>query len=146
MAPVLAAASAAATAAPLREPIEELNLLLARSNPLLAARAVRSANCTRRIHIDGLADGDAFGLNKRGNLSLNLWGVGDATGVGVGVGDTLAVVFLRTGLGVAEAAAGDSAAEGDAPVSTSEVASVLGCVRCFGAEGDSTGVPVSSCD
>jgi len=42
----------------------------------------------------GVADGDALGLNKRGNLSLNLWGVGDATGVGVGLGDTSAVVFL----------------------------------------------------
>jgi hypothetical protein len=79
-------------------------------------------------------------------LNLNLWGVGDATAVGVGVGDALAVVFLRIGLGVAEAAAGDSAAEDDARLSTGGVASVLCCVRCFGAEGDSTGVPVSSCD
>ena len=93
-----------------------------------------------------MADGDAFGLNKRGNLSLNLGGVGDATGVGVAVGDALAVVFLRTGLGVAEAAAGDSAAEGDAPLSTGGVASVLCCARCLGADGDSLGVPVSSCD
>ena len=62
------------------------------------------------------------------------------------VGDTLAVVFLRIGLGVAEAAPGDSAADGDAPLSTDGVASVLFSVRCFGAEGDSVGVPVSSCD
>ena len=62
------------------------------------------------------------------------------------VGVTLAVVFLRIGLGVAEAVAGDSAAEGDAPLSTGGVASVLFSVRCFGAEGDSVGVPVSSCD
>ena len=62
------------------------------------------------------------------------------------VGDTLAVVFLRIGLGVAEAAAGDSAAEGDALISTDGVASVLCCVRCFGADGDSVGVPVNSCD
>jgi hypothetical protein len=107
---------------------------------------VRSANCTRRIHIDGLADGELFGLNKRGNLNLNLRGVADATGVGVGVGDTLAVVFLRIGLGVAEAAAGDSAADGDALISTGGVASVVFCVRCFGDERDSLGVPVSSCD
>ena len=107
---------------------------------------MRSANCRHRIHIDGLGDGDVFDLNKRGNLSLNLRGVGDATGVGAGVGDTLALVFLRIGLGVAEAVAGDSAAEGDAPLSTGGVASVLCCVRCLGAKGDSAGVPVSSCD
>jgi len=65
----------------------------------------------------------------------------------VGVGVTLAVVFLRIGLGVAEAAAGDSAAaEGDALLSTGGVASVLCCVRGFAGEGDSAGVPVSSCD
>jgi hypothetical protein len=74
-----------------------------------------------------------------------LRGVGDATGVGVGVGDTSAVVFRRIGLGVAEAVAGDSAAEGD-PASTGAVASVLFSLRCFGAEGDSVGVPVSNCD
>jgi hypothetical protein len=85
-------------------------------------------------------------LNKRGNLSLNLRGVGDATGVGVAVGDTLTVVFLRIGLGVADTAAGDSAAEGDAPLSTGGVASVLLSVRCFAGERDSVGVPVSSCD
>jgi hypothetical protein len=64
----------------------------------------------------------------------------------VGVGDTLAVAFLRIGLGVAEAAAGDSAGEGDAVLSAGGVASVLFSVRCFGAEGDSVGVPVSSWD
>jgi len=75
-----------------------------------------------------------------------LRGVGDANGVGVAVGDTVAIVFLRTGLGVTEAAAGDSAAEGDAPLSSDGVASVLCCVRRFGADRDSVGVPVSSCD
>ena len=93
----------------------------------------------------GVGDGDVFGLNRRGNLNLDLRGVGDATGVGVGVGDTSAVVFLRIRLGVGDAA-GDSAAEGDAPLSTGGVASVLFSVRCFGGEGDSVGVPVSSWD
>jgi hypothetical protein len=144
MAPVLDTSTA--TKGRVREQIGKRILLLACGDPLSATRPVRSANCTRRIHADGLADGDVFGLNKRGNLSLNLRGVGDATAVGVGVGDTLAVVFLRIGLGVAEAAAGDSAAEGDALLSTGGVASVLCCERCFGAERDSAGVPVSSCD
>jgi len=64
----------------------------------------------------------------------------------VAVGDTLAVVFLLIGLGVAEAAAGDSAAEGDAPLSTDGVACVFFSVRCFAGEGDSVGVPVNSWD
>jgi len=93
----------------------------------------------------GLADGDLFGLNKRGNLILNLRGVGDATGVGVGMADTSAASFLRIRLGVGEAA-GDSAAEGEATLSAGEVAPVSFCVRCFDSEGDSVGVPVSSCD
>ena len=93
----------------------------------------------------GLADGDLFGLNKRGNLILNLRGVGDTTAVGVGLAGILVIVFLRISLGVAEAA-GDSATEGDAALSTGEVASVRFCVRFFGSEGDSVGVPVSSCD
>jgi hypothetical protein len=88
---------------------------------------------------------DCFGLNKRGNLSLNLRGVGDATGVGVGLADTSAAAFLRIRLGVGEAA-GDSAAERDSALSTGEAASVRFCVRFFGNEGDSLGVPVSSCD
>ena len=88
---------------------------------------------------------DCFGLNKRGNLSLNLRGVGDATGVGVGLADTSAAAFLRIRLGVGEAA-GDSAAEGDAALSTGGIASVVFCVRCFGGERDSAGVPVNSCD
>ena len=96
-----------------------------------------------RIQADGLADGDVFGLNRRGNLNLNLRGVGDGTGVGVGLGDTSAVLLLRIRFGVGEAA-GDSA-EGDAVLSTG-VGSVLVCVRCFGGEGESVGVPVSSCD
>jgi hypothetical protein len=98
-----------------------------------------------RIQADGLADGDVFGLNRRGNLNLNLRGVGDGTGVGVGLGDTSAVLFLRIRLGVGEAA-GDSAVEGDAALSTGGVGAVLVCVRCFGGEGESVGVPVSSCD
>ena len=72
-------------------------------------------------------------------------GVGDATGVGVGLGDSSAVVFLRTRFGVGDVAA-DSAAEGDALLSTCGVASVFFSVRCFGGEGDSLGVPVSSWD
>ena len=64
----------------------------------------------------------------------------------MGLGDTSVVVFLRIGRGVGEAAAGDSAAEGDAPLSTGGVASILFCVRCFDDEEDSGGVPVSSCD
>lgn len=90
-------------------------------------------------------DGDLLGLNKRGNLSLNLRGVGEATGVGVGVGDSSPVVFLRIRLGVGETAADDSVAEGDALLSTAGAASVVFCARCFGGEGDSLGVPVSSC-
>jgi hypothetical protein len=91
----------------------------------------------------GVGDVDLFGLNKRGNL--NLRGVGDGTGVGVGLAGISAVVFLRIRFGVGEAA-GDSAAEGDAPLSTGGVASVLFSVRCFAGEGDSVGVPVSSWD
>jgi len=84
-------------------------------------------------------------LNKRGNLNLNLRGVGDATGVEVGLAATSVIAFLRTGFGFGEAA-GDSAAERDSAFSTGEAASVSFCVRCFGGEGDSAGVPVSSCD
>ena len=58
---------------------------------------------------------------------------------------TSAVLLVRVGFGVGEAAT-DSGAEGDAAVSADGVASVLFCVRCFGSEGDSGGVPVSSCD
>ena len=95
---------------------------------------------------DGLADGDVFGLNKRGNLILNLRGVGDATGVGVGLAGTSAAALLRIRLGVGEAA-GDSAAEGDAALSAGEaVAAAFLDTRSFGGEGDSVGVPVSSCD
>ena len=92
-----------------------------------------------------MADGDLFGLNKRGNLILNLRGVGDTTGVRVGLAGALVIVFLRISLGVGEAA-GDSAAEGEVALSAGEVASVSFCVRCFDGEGDSVGVPVSSCD
>jgi hypothetical protein len=93
----------------------------------------------------GIGDGDLFGLNRRGNPNLDLRGVGDATGVGVGLGGSSAVVFPRIRLGVGDAA-GDSAAEGDATLSTGGVASVRFSVRCFGGEGDSAGVPVSSWD
>ena len=72
-------------------------------------------------------------------------GVGDAIGVVVGLVGSSAVVFLRIRLGVGDAA-GDSVAEGDEPLSTGGVASVRFCVRGFGGEGDSAGVPVSSCD
>lgn len=108
--------------------------------PAQLARNIRR----REIQADGLAEGDLFGLNKRGNLNLNLRGVGDATGVGVGVADTSAVVFLRTGLGFGEAA-GDSVTEGDIVLSTTGVASALLSARRFGVP-DSVGVPVSSCD
>jgi hypothetical protein len=63
----------------------------------------------------------------------------------VGLAGSLVIVFLRISLGVGDAA-GDSAAERDAVLSTGEVASVRFCVRFFGSEGDSVGVPVSSCD
>jgi hypothetical protein len=63
----------------------------------------------------------------------------------VGLGVTSAVVFLRTRLGVGETM-GDSTAEGDAPLSTGGVASVLFSVRCFPDEADSVGVSVSSWD
>lgn len=72
------------------------------------------------IYIDGV--GDLRGLNKRGNLSLNLCGVGEATGVGVGVGDT-STDFFRVRFGVGEAAAGDSGVETEALLSTSGVGS-----------------------
>ena len=88
---------------------------------------------------------DCFGLNKRGNLILNLRGVGDTTGVRVGLAGALVIVFLRISLGVGEAA-GDSAAEGEVALSAGEVAPVSFCVRFFGSEGDSVGVPVSNCD
>ena len=102
------------------------------------------SNRRRRVHADGL--GDLLGLNRRGNLSLNFpLGVGDANGVGVGPGDTSALVFLRIDFGVGEAA-DNSAAEGDAALSTGGVAAVRFCMRGFGGEGDSTGVPVSSWD
>jgi len=84
-------------------------------------------------------------LNKRGNLNLNLRGVGDATGVEVGLAATSVIAFLRTGFGFGEAA-GDAATEGDVALSAGEAASVSFCVRCFDGEGDSVGVPVSSCD
>ncbi len=90
----------------------------------------------------GLADGELFGLNKRGNLILNLRGVGDTTGVRVGLAGALVIVFLRISLGVGEAA-GDSAAEGEVALSAGEVAPISFCVRCFDGEGDSVGVPVS---
>jgi hypothetical protein len=92
----------------------------------------------------GLGDADLFGLNKRGNL--NLRGVGEGTGVGVGLGDASTIAFLRLRFGFGEAA-GDSAAEGDAVLSAGEaLAAAFLYTRGFGGEGDSLGVPVSSCD
>jgi hypothetical protein len=96
-------------------------------------------------HAGGAADGDLFGLNKRGNRSLNLRGVGDATGVGVGVIDASARAFLGIRFAVGEVA-GDPAAEGDTPLSHGRVSSMSFSVCCFGDERDSTGVSVSSCD
>ena len=94
----------------------------------------------------GVGDVDLFGLNRRGNLNLDLRGVGDATGVGVGLGDISAVVFLRIRLGVGEAA-GESAAEDGVALSAGEaVAAAFLDTRSFGGERDSVGVPVSSCD
>jgi hypothetical protein len=95
---------------------------------------------------DGLADGDLFGLNKRGNLILNLRGVGDATGVGVELAGISALVFLRIRFGVGEAA-GESAVEDDVALSAGDaVAAAFSGTRSFDGEGDSVGVPVSSCD
>ena len=76
---------------------------------------------------------------------MNLRGVGDVTGIEVGLAATSVIAFLRTGRGFGEAA-GVVAAEGDVTLSAGEAASVSFCVRCFGGEGDSAGVPVSSCD
>jgi hypothetical protein len=61
----------------------------------------------------------------------------------MGLGGTLVIVFLRISLGVGEAA-GDSAAEGNVALSVGEMASAF--LTRFGGEGDSVGVPVSSCD
>lgn len=72
-------------------------------------------------------------------------GAGDATGVGVGLGESSAVVFLRMRRGVGDAE-GESADEGDAAFSTAGVASVLFSVRCFVGEKDSVGVPTSNWD
>ena len=88
---------------------------------------------------------DCFGLNKRGNLNLNLRGVGDATGVGVGLADTSAALFLRIRFCVGEAA-GDLAAEGETVLSTAGVASVCFPRRRFDGAPDSMGVPVNNCD
>ena len=62
------------------------------------------------------------------------------------MGDISAVVFLRTGRGVGEIAAGDSAVEDEAVLSTVGVVSAFFCARCFAGEVDSLGVPVSSWD
>ena len=65
----------------------------------------------------------------------------------MGLGDSSAVVFLRIRFGVGEAAAGESAGEGDAPLSTGGVASALFSVLRFCGETDSPGgVPVSNWD
>ena len=89
----------------------------------------------------GAGEGDALterlGLNKLGNLSLNLRdGVGLAAGLAVASG----CVFLRGRLAVGDTA-GDSAVTGAVAVSAGEVvASALVCWRCFFVgEGDSAG-------
>jgi hypothetical protein len=75
-----------------------------------------------------------------------LRGVGDATGVGVGLAGISVIVFLRIRFVVGEAT-GDSAAEGDVALSAGEaVAAVFLETRSFGGDWDSVGVPVSSCD
>jgi hypothetical protein len=90
----------------------------------------------------GVGDANLFGLNKRGNL--NLRGVGDGTGEGVG--DASAIAFLRVRFDFGEAA-GDSAAEGTVAVSIGDATAAASLdTRCFDGEGDSAGVPVSSCD
>jgi hypothetical protein len=76
---------------------------------------------------------------------LNLRGVGDATGVGVGLGDTSAVGFLRIRFGFSEVV-GDSTAKAGVALSVAGVAGVLLGVGCFSGEEDSVGVPVSSWD
>jgi len=48
---------------------------------------------------------------------------------------------MRFGVGEA---AGDLPVEGETALSIGGVASGLSCLRCFGVEEDSTGVPVSS--
>ena len=63
----------------------------------------------------------------------------------MGVGDASAAGFLRIRLGFG-ATAGDSAGEADLALSAGELSSVCFGVRCFAGEGDSIGVPVSSCD
>jgi hypothetical protein len=76
---------------------------------------------------------------------LNLRGVGDATGVGEGLGDSSAVDFLRIRFGFGEVV-GDSAAKAGVALSVVEVAGVLLGVGCFSGEENSLGVPVSSWD
>ena len=63
----------------------------------------------------------------------------------MGLAGTSAVLLVRVGFGVREGAA-DSAAEGDAALSTGGLASARFSVRCFGGAVDSGGVPVNSCD
>ena len=114
-------------------------------SPALAPAAIPVPLAGAGFMAAGVGDGDLFGLNKRGNL--NFRGVGDRTGVGVGLGDASAIAFLRPRLGFGEAA-GDSPAEGDAARSAGEaLAAAFLETRCFGGKGDSLGgVPVSSCD
>ena len=63
----------------------------------------------------------------------------------MGLAGALVIVFLGIRFGFGEAA-GDSAAEREVALSAGEVAPVSFCVRFFGSEGDSVGVPVSSWD
>ena len=89
--------------------------------PLLAGAVVAAA---------GVADAEVRGLKKSASDGF--------AGVGVGVVEGAAAAFLRDlFLG---AAAGDSAAEGDAAFSAGEaVGCAFLCVRCFAGEGDSVG-------
>jgi hypothetical protein len=116
---------------------------LARRSAALAPAAVPLPVAGPEFMLTGVGDADLFGLNKRGNL--NLRGVGDGTGVGLGVEDASAVAFLRVRLDFGEAA-GDSASEADVVLSAREAVWVVLCVGCFGGVGDSVGVPVSNCD
>jgi hypothetical protein len=91
------------------------------------------------LRVTGSAEGDAptelLGLKKSPSLNL-----GDAVGLAAGVTVASVIACLR-GYVASGDRAGNSAAAGEAAVSTGEaVASVFSCWRCFVAgEGDSVG-------